>query len=98
MSVHGFVLVLTASAALLALWLIARFPGLVPRSGRGVSVGLGGAIVCLAGTPPAIMLVGQAVGAIAVVFLVVLPCAIFIFLACAWLMLFVARAIAPYSS
>lgn len=93
---YGFVLVLTAAAAVLALWLLARFPRLVPHSRRGVSIGIGAAIACFVATPPAIMAVGGLLGAAAAVFLVVLPAEIMIFLACGWLMLYVARAIAPF--
>lgn len=57
---------------------------------------MGGAVVCLVGTPPAIMLLGPTIGALPVVFLVVMPAGVMIFLACAWLMLFVAQAIAPF--
>jgi hypothetical protein len=94
---QSFSLVLIAASALLALWVIVRFPGLTPTSGKGVSAGIGLAIVMFLGTPPAIMVVGGVAGFVGAAMLVVLPAGICIFLAIAWIMLFVIRAIQPYS-
>lgn len=96
MSIHVFMLFLTGGAALLAGWVVVRFPRLTPQSGRGVSAWLAGAIACFVGAPLAVTGVGLALGAFAAVFFVALPAAMVIFLACAWVMLYVMRAIAPY--
>jgi hypothetical protein len=95
-SPHVFAWVLTAGAAVIALWIVARFPELAPRTTRGVSVGLGAAILAFVGIPPAIMLVGGHAGAIVAALFVVLPGAICIFLAIAWMMLWVIRSLDPY--
>lgn len=96
MSPYLFAWVLFAGAAALALWIVARFPELAPRTGRGVSVGLGAAILAFVGTPPAIMVVGGLVGSVAAALLVALPGGICILLAIAWMMLWVIRAIQPH--
>jgi hypothetical protein len=93
---QAFAFSLVVGSALLALWIIVRFPRLTPTTGKGVSVGLGVAIALFVGTPPAIMVIGGAVGFIGAAMLVVLPAGICIFLAIAWIMLFVMRAIEPY--
>ncbi len=89
-------LVLTGAAAALAGWIVVRFPRLTPKSGQAVTIWLFGAIALFLGTPAAVMGVGLTLGAFAAVFLIALPSAICIFLTCAWVMLFVMRAIAPY--
>ncbi len=89
-------LVLAGCAVALAGWIIVRFPRLTPLSARGVSLWLAAAIVCFVGGPFAVTPVGLALGAVPAALLVALPSAIFIFLACGWMMLFVIRAIAPF--
>jgi uncharacterized membrane protein len=96
MSSHTFMLFLTGSAAILALWLVARFPKLSPQSGRGVSMWLGGAILCFVAVPQTVMLVGGMFGALVAAMLVALPGGICIFLAIAWIMLYVLRSIQPF--
>ena len=96
MTVHVFMYALSVSSALLAVWIIARFPALTPTSARGVSAGLAGAILSVVLTPPAVMLVGGVAGAIPAAMLVALPSGICIFLAIAWIMLYVVRSIQPY--
>jgi hypothetical protein len=96
-SPQTFALVLVAGSAVLALWVTVRFPASIPSTGKGVSLGLVAAIALLVGTPPAIMAVGGLAGFLGAAFLVVLPAGIGIFLAIAWIMLFVIRAIEPYS-
>jgi hypothetical protein len=88
---------LAGGSALLALWIIVRFPALTPTTGKGVSIGLGVAVAMVFGTPPAIMVVGSTAGLVGAAMLVALPAGICIFLAIAWMMLFVIRAIEPYS-
>jgi hypothetical protein len=95
-SIHAFMLVLTAAAALLAGWVVVRFPSLTPRSGTAVTTWLLAAVALFIGAPFAVTGVGVTLGAFAAVFLVALPAAICIFLTCAWVMLFVMRSIAPY--
>lgn len=97
MSPQTFALVLVGSSALLALWIIVRFPGLTPTTGKGVSLALGAAIAIFVGTPPAIMAVGGLAGFLGAAMIVVLPAGTVIFLAVAWIMLFVIRSIEPYS-
>jgi predicted permease len=96
MSAYVVTWVLAFGAAMIALWIVARFPDLGPRSARGVSVGLGAAILAFVGTPPMIMLVGGFTGVVGAVLFVVLPGAICIFLGIAWMMLWLIRSIQPH--
>jgi hypothetical protein len=91
-------LFLTAGAAVLASWIVVRFPRLTPQRGQAVTVWLFATIGVFIGAPFAVTGVGLALGAYAAVFLVALPAGICIFLTCAWVMLYVMRAIAPYRS
>jgi hypothetical protein len=88
--------ILFGGSAAIALWIVARFPKLAPSTGRGVSVGLGVAVVAFVGTPPAIMLVGRLTSAIVAAVFIVLPSGICICLAIAWMMLWVIRSIQPH--
>ncbi len=96
MTPYTFTWILSGGGAAIALWIVARFPELAPSTPRGVSVGLGAAILAFVGTPPAIMIVGGLAGAVVAALLVVLPGAICIFLAIAWMMLWVIRSIQPH--
>ena len=96
MSPETFTWILSGGGAAIALWIVARFPELAPRTPRGVTIGLGAAIVAFVGTPPAIMLVGGIGGAVIAALFVVLPGMTCIFLAIAWMMLWVIRSIDPY--
>jgi hypothetical protein len=89
-------LLLATSAALLAAWVVARFPQVNPSSGRGVTVALIGATAVLIGIPYTVPVVGVPLGAVATVFVVVLPALIYVFMTAAWLMLYVRRALDPY--
>jgi len=80
----------------MALWIVARFPESAPRTPRGVTIGLVAAILAFVGTPPAIMFVGGFGGAVVAALLIVLPGVTCIFLAIAWMMLWVIRSIDPY--
>jgi hypothetical protein len=95
-SPQTFTWILSGGAAAIALWIVARFPELAPRTPRGVTIGLGTAILAFVGTPPAIMFVGGLAGALVAALFVVLPGAICIFLAIAWMMLWVIRSIDPH--
>ncbi len=96
MSPTTFAWFLFAGAAAIALWIVARFPRLAPTTARGVSVGLGAAILAFVGTPPAIMVVGEIGGVIAAAMLVALPGGVCILVAIAWMMLWVIRSIQPH--
>lgn len=96
MSLLVFMLVLTTGSALIAAWIIGRLPQAVPVGARGVTLGLVGAVAAFVGTPHLVMAFGPLLGAAGAAVLVVLPLSTYIFLAIAWLMLYVARAIAPY--
>jgi hypothetical protein len=62
-----------------------------------VSVALGAAIVSFVGTPLAIVPIGEhAGGVIGATLLVVIPGAVCIFLAIAWMMLWIIRSIQPH--
>jgi hypothetical protein len=87
---------LFGGAAAIALWIVARFPQLAPRSARGVSAGLGAALLAFVGTPPAIMLVGGVGGRIVAALFVALPGSVCILLGIAWMMLWVIRSIEPH--
>jgi hypothetical protein len=88
MSIQGFVMAEAVGAALLALWLVVRYPGAGPTSFRGASVQIG--VSVLAGwalAPITTLVVGSGVPAAVFVaaFLVVLPGLVYIFLAWAWM-------------
>jgi hypothetical protein len=96
MSAQTFMLFLAVASALLALWIVVRFPRLNPESGRAVTVGLVAAALVFVAVPPAIGFVGVPLGGLAAIFLVALPGCTYLFVAVAWLMLYLGRAIAPY--
>lgn len=96
MSVHVFTLFLSGGAAILALWLLTRFPDLGPKTPRGATGAVAVAILALLATPPAIGLVGRFAGVLGATFFVALPGAVLVFLAVGWIMLFVIRAIQPH--
>jgi len=88
MSIQGFVMAEAVGAALLALWLVVRYPGVGPTSFRGGAIQIAASV--LAGwtlAPITTMVVGSGVPAAAFLaaFLVVLPGLIYIFLAWAWM-------------
>lgn len=88
MSIQAFVMAEAVGAALLALWLVVRYPGAGPTSLRGASVQMG--VSVLAGwalAPVTTMVVGSGVplAVFLAAFLVVLPGLIYIFLAWAWM-------------
>ena len=88
MSNQGFVMAEAVGAALLALWLVVRYPGSGPTSLRGAGVQIGASV--LAGwalAPVTTMVVGSGVPAAAFLaaFLVILPGLIYIFVAWAWM-------------
>jgi hypothetical protein len=88
MSVQAFVLVEAIGAALLALWLVVRYPESGPTSFRGALVHVGASmLVGRALAPITTLVVGSGVPAAAVLaaLLVVLPGLIYIFLAWAWM-------------
>lgn len=87
MSMQGFVLAEAAGAALLALWLVVRFPGSGPTSFRGAAVQLGASMVAghmLAPITTQVVGSGLPAAAFLAAFLVVLPGLIYIFLAWGW--------------
>jgi hypothetical protein len=88
MSIQGFVLAEAVGAALLALWLVVRYPGPGPTSFRGASLQVGASmLVGWALAPITTLVVGSGVPAAAFLaaFLVVLPGLIYMFLAWAWM-------------
>jgi len=89
MSIETFVLFLCIGSALLALWLLARFPAFGPEDMTWALLHVGISIVLVQLTLPAIHLVGAAAlpGAQFVAsFGIVLPGLTYAFLAAAWLM------------
>lgn len=93
-SVPTFLLLELLGAALLALWFVARFPGVGPRSLRSSAVVSGLALLALQGAPPAIPLLLQLPhGAYATLLGFVLPVFFAAFLAVAWLMRALASAL-----
>ena len=95
-ALHTFLVALTTGSALLAAWLVVRFPRLNPAEAPAITVALLGAVVVALGVPRFIPVVGQPFGALAAIFLVALPGCTYLFLAAAWVMLYVKRAIDPY--
>ena len=96
MTLHTFLLVLTTASALLAAWIVVRFPRLNPMEPQTITVALAGAVAVALVIPRAIPLVGMPLGALGAIFLVALPGCVYLFLTAAWVMLFVKRAIEPY--
>lgn len=95
-SVHTFLLFLTVGSALLAAWIVVRFPTLIPSRPHSITFALicAGLVATLA--PDAIGFIGVPLGALAAIFLVALPGCTYLFLVGAWVMLFVKHALAPY--
>jgi hypothetical protein len=88
MSVQAFVLVEAVGAALLALWLVVRYPGSGPTSFRGALVHVGVSMLVGRALAPITTLVvgsGVPVAGVLAALLVVLPGLIYIFLAWAWM-------------
>jgi hypothetical protein len=94
MSIQGFVMAEAVGAALLALWLVVRYPGVGPTTFRGGAIQIGASVQMgvsvLAGwalAPVTTMVVGSGVplAVFLAAFLVVLPGLIYIFLAWAWM-------------
>lgn len=96
MTLHTFLLVLTTASALLAAWIVVRFPRLNPAGGLAISLAIVGAALVAVVGPSAIDLVGVPLGALAAILLVALPGCTYMFLVGAWVMLFVKQAIEPY--
>lgn len=88
MSAHAFVLVLTCGAALLALWIIARFVNFGPRSVAGALVHVGVAFVLLTFLLPFALAAIGASGVPAAVYVklfgVALPLFVYAFLSGGW--------------
>jgi hypothetical protein len=95
-TLHTFLLVLTTASALLAAWIVVRFPRANPAGPRAMSLAILVAALVAVAAPAAIDLVGVPFGALAAIFLVALPGCTYMFLVGAWVMLFVRQAIAPY--
>lgn len=96
MSPYIFTWILFGGSAVIALWIAARFPELAPSTSRGASMCIAAAICAFVATPPAIMLVGGMAGAFVAAMCVALPGGVCIFLAIAWMMLWVIRSIEPH--
>ena len=96
MSPSLFAWFLFAGAAAIALWIVVRFPEATPQDARGVSIGLGTAVVTFLATPPLIMFVGGTAGAVVAATCIALPGGVLILLAVAWMMLWVIRSIQPH--
>jgi hypothetical protein len=86
MSIESFVLFLCVGSALLALWLVVRFPEAGPDDLTWAMLHVGISIVLAQLTLPAIHLVADVPGARFVAsFAIVLPALTYMFLAAAWL-------------
>lgn len=97
MSVHSFLLCLVVGSALLAAWVVARLARGAALSGRAVTLLLVGAALTLFLAPQVTYDIGVGLGSAAAVLLVAFPACTYIFVAAGCLMLFVARAIAPFA-
>ena len=86
---------LAAGGASLALWTAVRFPRLAPHSPRGTAIAFAAALILPSVTLPLFVPVGHLVSAVAAIFLVALPTLVYMFLAAAWLMQWLARMLAP---
>lgn len=89
-------LVLVTASALLAAWIVVRFPRVNPSSGSAITVAIVAAAVIAVGCPQVIPVVGIPLGGMATIFVIVLPSSVYLFVVAAWIMLFVKRAIEPY--
>jgi hypothetical protein len=96
MSAEAFMSTIVVASALLALWLSVRLPQLRPASTRGVVIAAGVGLATLALTPWLVNVVGQPLGALAAVFLVVLPAFTYLFLGSLWLLGYMSRLFRPF--
>jgi hypothetical protein len=98
MTAPNFLLVLMAGAAFVAFWCVVRFPDRAPSSFRVALMHVGAALVVGWLTPPLFGVVvswGQA-AAFAAIFGILLPTAIYAFLATGWLLKIVHDMISHY--
>lgn len=73
--------VVTVAAAMLAAWLLARVPRLVPSSSAAASAWTAAALACGIAAHPLIALITDRLGPVAAALLVVLPGGVCVFLA-----------------
>lgn len=93
MTLHTFLLVMAIGAALLALWFVSRFPGLVPKRPRTMTASIVVAGLVPVAVAPAIHIVGVPFGPMAAIFGVALPACTYLFLVVAFVILFVKDAL-----
>ncbi len=89
-------LTLAVGSSLLALWIAVRFPRLSPQSAPGIAAAVFALVLVVGVGPRAVELVGPPLGAFAAIFLIALPCCVYLFLAAAWVILWAGRALRPH--
>ena len=85
---------LIAAVAAIALWVVARFPGLAPRTVFGLTGWLTTALALTFAARPAFTLLGPIAGQVAALVIVELSSGVCMMLAVAWTTLWVIRAAA----
>lgn len=83
----AFVCVLALAAAALASWIAIRFPGIAPRSARGLVAWVAAALASTATTSPALEAVAARGGRALLPAFVALPSGVCVMLAAAWVVL-----------
>ena len=98
MTTSNFLLVLMIGGALLAFWLVARFPERGPGTFKAALLHVGAALVAGFFVPPAfgfLLTWGQA-AAMAAIFGILLPFTVYTFLATGWFLKLVAKMFSHY--
>lgn len=96
MPVHHFLLALVTGSAVIGWWIAVRFPSLAPGSLRGNGIALAVALLLPTLVLPLFVPVGQFVGVLGAIFVVILPVTVYLFLAGAWFMMCLRRMLAPH--
>ena len=93
---HTFTLFLSGGAVVLAAWLVARFPRLVPKTKRQAAGWAAAAGVAFALTPPSIIVVGGIAGFFPAIFGIALPGIVCVFLGINLAFAYAVRAMSPH--
>jgi len=89
-------LLFTVGSALVALWIAVRFPSFAPQSISGTIAAAAAATLLSKLSLPVVRAASHFAGALAGLFAVALPVAVFMFLAAAWTVLFAKKHLAPF--
>lgn len=96
MTPNAFAISLVFGAALVGLWLTARFPDRAPRSVRRLAVHVVAANIAASAAPPAAAHAIGVIGGTPALMLIAFPPLVYFFVACAWLLVFLQRLVGQY--